>query len=316
MNNYSSSSTNDPQPSQGATGSPNPGQQGGPQYNANGAWQKPTQTFNANASAASQPSANTNRPAAGAGQQAPGVNQQSQPQQPQQPQSANQASSPYESPYGTPTSSYSFDGYIGGQGAGNPGNGQYQQSQGNPQPNYSAPAAQPYAGQYQPYTPSYQTQPNTAANGGYVPYVPVESNRWNTLCIVGFVLSFIFAPVGLVLSIIAMNQINKTGEQSKGLSIAGIVISAIGTVSLIIVVVLIVVAISMAGDSSYSDDDDCYYDEDCSSEQTYLDTDHGIQASTQDTADLIWAKPSMLSGADGNVAETLYLQTTGLSQWL
>lgn len=349
MNNYSSNSTDDPQPSQGSTSSPNPGQQGGPRYNTNGAWQKPAQTFNTDTSAVSQPSAKANSQNTGTNEQTsdanqsattstqtqPGTNQQNQaygaaaqdmgtqktqPQQrpaqaSQQPQGAAQSSSPYESPYATPTQPYSFDGYIGGQNTASSSYHQYTQNNGNPQPAYSAPAAQPYTTQYQANTQSYQTPVNATPA---VAYVPVESNRWNTLCIVGFVLTFIIPPVGLVLSIIALTQINKTGEQSKGLSIAGIVISAIGTAVFVFIIVLIIVAISAAtnDDNTYTDDDDCYYDEDCSSQEAFFGNDHNIQIDAESTGASMWAKPSSPKGNTGNVAETVYLNTTNLSQWL
>ena len=50
---------------------------------------------------------------------------------------------------------------------------------------------------------------------------------WNTLAIVGFILSFVNTIVGLVLSIIAYKQIQSSGEQGKGLAKAGIIISSV-----------------------------------------------------------------------------------------
>lgn len=49
----------------------------------------------------------------------------------------------------------------------------------------------------------------------------------NTMAIVGFVMSFFNGLVGLILSIIGMSQIKKTGEPGKGYALAGIIISAI-----------------------------------------------------------------------------------------
>lgn len=65
------------------------------------------------------------------------------------------------------------------------------------------------------------------------PYVPQPPQKTNGLAIAGFATSFLalccwFLPVGLVLSIVALVQINKNPQQGgKGLAIAGIVISAV-----------------------------------------------------------------------------------------
>lgn len=62
------------------------------------------------------------------------------------------------------------------------------------------------------------------------PYMKVaDSDKYNTLAIVGFVLSFISSIIGLILSIIAYRQIKETGEKGNGLALAGIIISSIIT---------------------------------------------------------------------------------------
>lgn len=98
----------------------------------------------------------------------------------------------------------------------------YAQQQGNPysQPQYSA---YPQQGYYYPQ-PAYQ--------------------RWNTLCIVGFILSFLIAPAGLICSIIAVIQINRSGEKSKGLAIAGIIVSAFNMLIGLLLVVLFAIGVS------------------------------------------------------------------------
>ncbi|MDF7663517.1 DUF4190 domain-containing protein [Bifidobacterium sp. ESL0763] len=153
-----------------------------------------------------------------------------------------------------------------------------QQSQQDPyqQPGYGDPAAQQY-GQYQPYAQRYQPQGN-AAPSGYVSYSPASNERWNTLCILGFVLTFILPPVGLVFSCIALSQINRTGEQNKGLSIAGIVIGTLGTLGTILLATLLIAGLTANNSDSDWDDDDCYYGESCSSKQTDFVGDHGVEA--------------------------------------
>lgn len=60
-----------------------------------------------------------------------------------------------------------------------------------------------------------------------IPNSTKETERTNTLAIVGFILSFLFPLAGLIISIIALNQIKASGENGKGFAIAGIVISAV-----------------------------------------------------------------------------------------
>lgn len=125
--------------------------------------------------------------------------------------------------------------------SGQPGYGQPQHSQtgsygapgyGAQQPQYGAPYG---AAQYPPYPPY-------GANPYGVPAYYAPNDRWNTMSIVGFVLSFVFCPAGLILSIIALRQINRTQERGKAFAIAGIVISAI---AIVIVIITIIFAIAV-----------------------------------------------------------------------
>lgn len=64
-----------------------------------------------------------------------------------------------------------------------------------------------------------------------------DSERTNGMAIAGFVLSLIFAPLGIVFSAIALGQIKKTGQRGYGFAIAGLVIgiavTAIALISLL-----------------------------------------------------------------------------------
>ncbi|OZG63227.1 peptidyl-prolyl cis-trans isomerase [Bifidobacterium hapali] len=114
-------------------------------------------------------------------------------------------------------------------------------------PGQGAPYAQAgYAAPGQPYPPQ-------GAYYGY-PYLAPVNQRWNTLCIVGFILSFVFAPAGLVLSVIALIQINKSGEKSKGMSIAGIIIGAVNTILLVLIVALFMWAFEASVDMVHNGD--------------------------------------------------------------
>lgn len=85
------------------------------------------------------------------------------------------------------------------------------------------------------------------------------------MSIVGFVLSFVFCPAGLILSIIALRQINRTQERGKAFAIAGIVISAIAVVIVIIAIILVIaVGVYMVyhpetWNGSYCINGDCVY---------------------------------------------------------
>ena len=60
----------------------------------------------------------------------------------------------------------------------------------------------------------------------------------NALAIVSLVCAFLFAPLGIVFGHISLSQIKHTGEEGRGLAIAGLVISYLITVLSILVVVL------------------------------------------------------------------------------
>ena len=64
-----------------------------------------------------------------------------------------------------------------------------------------------------------------AADGSFDRHTHKKS--WNTLSIIGFIISFFETIPGLVLSIIAYKQIQKSGEQGLGLAKAGIIISSV-----------------------------------------------------------------------------------------
>ena len=100
-----------------------------------------------------------------------------------------------------------------------------------------------------PYPPQGASGQQYPPQGAYYYPAPVNQ-RWNALCIAGFALSFLFAPVGLILSIVALVQINKSHEKSKGMAIAGIVIGALGTIISIVIIALTIWIVGYAIDHS------------------------------------------------------------------
>ncbi|QOL33144.1 DUF4190 domain-containing protein [Bifidobacterium eulemuris] len=134
---------------------------------------------------------------------------------------------------------------------------------------YAAPAYGQYAQQnnagytYPPQgVPGQQYPPQ----GAYYYGQPVPTERWNALSIAGFVLSFLISPVGLILSIVALVQINKSHEKSKGMAIAGIIIGALGTVLAVVLFALVIwlvgYSVDHMGDYSMSCDSsgNCYFE--------------------------------------------------------
>lgn len=133
---------------------------------------------------------------------------------PQQPQA--QQPNPYAQEYG----------YAGQQQYTQPGYGQAPQQPYGQQPYGQQPYGQPYAQQPAAY----------------------PQDRWNGMAIAGFVCSFLFSIVGLVLSIIGYNQTKKTGEKGKELALAGIIISGLSIVmTIVMIIAFVVIGVSVAG---------------------------------------------------------------------
>ncbi|MCA5924050.1 MULTISPECIES: DUF4190 domain-containing protein [Curtobacterium] len=91
----------------------------------------------------------------------------------------------------------------------------------------------------------HQQNPNPYAAGQ--PYGAQQaSDRFNVMAIVGFILAFVVNIAGLVVSIIALSQIKKTGERGRGLALAGVIISALSIVFGIIWVIFLIAVVANA----------------------------------------------------------------------
>lgn len=80
------------------------------------------------------------------------------------------------------------------------------------------------------------TSPTTPAPVAAPTVAPTEPARG--LTIAGFVLAFLIAPLGAILSIVALVKINSAGGSSRGLAIAGIIIGALGTIAWIVTIIV------------------------------------------------------------------------------
>ena len=78
---------------------------------------------------------------------------------------------------------------------------------------------------------------------GYPPPAYVFARRpTNTTAIVSLVFAFLFPPVGIVLGVMARNQIRRTGEEGDGLALAGVIVGSIATGLYALLIVFWVVA--------------------------------------------------------------------------
>jgi uncharacterized protein YacL len=104
-----------------------------------------------------------------------------------------------------------------------------------------------------PPAPSYGSAP--AYDACAPSYGAPAAQKTNVLAIVSLVSAFFISIVGIITGHIALSQIKKTGEQGRGLAIAGLIIGYVGLVIGIIVAivwfVIIGAAISSGDISSY-----------------------------------------------------------------
>lgn len=114
-------------------------------------------------------------------------------------------------------------------------------------PQYSGPVFAP-SSQYGP--PQYPVPP-TAPYGGYPQYpqypVPVGTNGLAIGSLIASSLGFFYglpAIVGVVLGILALGQIKRTGQQGRGLAIAGIVVGGVFVVLILAFLVVFLLAIA------------------------------------------------------------------------
>ena len=114
-----------------------------------------------------------------------------------------------------------------------------------------------------PPAPDYPHQPAQAAPNPYAaptatpygsanPYAPAPQQKTNTLAIVSLVLAFVVSLGAVICGHIALSQIKKTGEQGRGLAIAGLVLGYIGLVAGLIWIIAVFSIFATWGVSSYS----------------------------------------------------------------
>ena len=103
----------------------------------------------------------------------------------------------------------------------------------------------------QPAAPAAAAQPAPAYAAAPAYGAPA---KWNVLAIVSLVTSLLWISlVGIITGHIALSQIKKTGEQGRGLALAGTIIGYVGFLGAIIFGIIWVVIIAAASSSGYYD---------------------------------------------------------------
>lgn len=115
-------------------------------------------------------------------------------------------------------------------------------------PQYSQPSPPPPPPAYGQQ--QYPQQPPAAPQ---VQVVYAAPRPTNTMSILALIFAFVFSPLGVVFGHIGLSQIKRTGEQGRGLAIAGLVIGYLGIAVIVLYLALIFFAIAIgfsAGTSS------------------------------------------------------------------
>ncbi|RJT95230.1 DUF4190 domain-containing protein [Arthrobacter frigidicola] len=136
-------------------------------------------------------------------------------------------------------------GSSGTSGSSNPGQPPYGQPAYGQSP---TPYGQPAYGQAQGQ-PAYGQSPYGQGypGGGYPGQQGPRENPGRTLGIVGLILAVVVAPVGLILSIVALVKSKKAG-MGNGLAVAGIIVGALFTILLVLAILLLVAAAPFIGE--------------------------------------------------------------------
>jgi len=80
----------------------------------------------------------------------------------------------------------------------------------------------------------------------YGPYGYYPSPPTSTLAVLALIFAFVFPPAGLVLGILGLRQINRTGERGHSMAVAGVAVGAVFTALFVIYAVLIIILIGAA----------------------------------------------------------------------
>jgi len=74
----------------------------------------------------------------------------------------------------------------------------------------------------------------------------LDKREWSTLSIVGFILSIFMAPIGFILSIIALFRIHKRKQKGLGFAITGLIVGLLLTIYLVFIIGTAIMIVSTA----------------------------------------------------------------------
>jgi peptidyl-prolyl cis-trans isomerase B (cyclophilin B) len=106
----------------------------------------------------------------------------------------------------------------------------------------------PYGEQPQPYPQGYP-YPYPYPYPPQYPPQPIGPRPTNAMAIASIICAFVLAPLGIIFGHISLVQIKKSGEEGRGLAIAGLIIGYVITFVSIIVVVIMVAFFVLAAKS-------------------------------------------------------------------
>jgi peptidyl-prolyl cis-trans isomerase B (cyclophilin B) len=112
-----------------------------------------------------------------------------------------------------------------------------------PPPDAVPPEVMPYPEYpgFPPY-PGYPPYPYPV----YPPYPGAPARRTNAMAVASLVCAFLFAPLGILFGHLSLSQIKRSGEEGRGVAVAGLVLSYLFTIGLIVTIVLAVMLVSFA----------------------------------------------------------------------
>ena len=90
-----------------------------------------------------------------------------------------------------------------------------------------------------------------APPAGYTPY-PAQKSGTNVLAIIALVGAFVFPLAGVICGHIALSQIKRTGEQGRGLALAGLIIGYIYIAIVVLLIIFSIIIAAIAASQGYS----------------------------------------------------------------
>ncbi|KQR53983.1 hypothetical protein ASF88_03845 [Leifsonia sp. Leaf336] len=109
---------------------------------------------------------------------------------------------------------------------------------------------QPAYPQQQPVHPQYGMQQYGGQPGSPYPYAYAPEPRTNVLAIVSLVSAFFVSIVAIITGHIALSQIKRTGENGRGLALAGLIIGYVSVaLGAALIIVWLVLFLSIMGHS-------------------------------------------------------------------